>query len=66
MTEFKPFENDSQAVTFPSGADELSLENGTDCIVLSGTMTFTKGDTESKADLQALLAQLGAVLKAMD
>ena len=40
MSDFKPFDNDSQSLTFPSGTDELDLENGKDAIVLSGTLTI--------------------------
>ena len=62
MDEFKPFANDAQVVTFTSAADEMSMENGTDEIVLSGTLTITKGDHDSHAAVLELRNQLDGIL----
>ena len=62
MSTFLPFANDSQSITFPSGDDEMSLENGTDIIVLSGTLSISKSDPDSKANLQQLRDELDRML----
>ena len=63
MNVFEPFENDSQALTFVSGDDELSLENGTDAIVIAGTLTLVKGDPDSRANARLLRDTLSRILE---
>lgn len=63
MSEFKPFANDSQVLTLTSGEEEFSVENGTDAIVLSGTLTLTKGDPSSRRNVEELRDLLDRVLK---
>ncbi len=65
MSDFDPFANDAQVVTFTTGDDELSLENGEDEIVLSGSAVFSKTDPQAKLILETLLQELQAVLAAM-
>jgi hypothetical protein len=65
MDTLKPFDNDSQAVTFTSGDDEFSLENGKEAIVLSGTLTLVKGDAESRANALELRDALSSILKSI-
>ena len=33
---FRPFDNDTQVMTFTDGQDELTLENGPDAVLLAG------------------------------
>lgn len=62
MSTFKPFANDSQVLTLTAGVDELSFENGTEEILLSGTMTLRRDDPETRANVLALQAALAAIL----
>jgi len=62
MDTLKPFDNDSQAVTFTSGDDEFSLENGKEAIVLSGTLTLVKGDESSRTNALELRDTLTKIL----
>jgi hypothetical protein len=66
MSAFSPFHNDSQVVTITTGEDELSLENGFEDILLSGTAIFKRGDSQSKAALAELQRQLAAIARALD
>ena len=66
MSPLNPFDNDSQAVTLISGDDEFAIENGLDTVVLSGTLSLTKGQKASKANVLELQQILAAVLKALD
>lgn len=65
MASFKPFANDTQVVTFPSGEEELSLENGQEEVVLTGTLVLRKGDPASRASLAQLQQELSKVLAAL-
>ena len=65
MSVFKPFENESQSMTFASGDDELSLENGLDAIVLSGTLTVPRGDAAAKTSLLELIETLRRIAAAV-
>lgn len=63
MTEpdaFRPFENDTQVTTFTDGQGELSLENGTEAVLLTGQIEFG-ADAAGLARLQALQRALAAV-----
>lgn len=57
---FKPFANDTQVTTFTDGQGELSLENGTDAVLLTGELEFG-ADQEGLARVQALQQALAAV-----
>lgn len=65
MSDFKPFANDSQVLTFPSGTDELNLENGRDAVVLSGTLTISRNDPAARDNAVALLDAFAAVVNAL-
>lgn len=38
---FRPFDNDSQVMTFADGRGELSIENGTDAVLLHGDLELS-------------------------
>ncbi len=65
MSDFKPFDNDSQALTLCSEDDELNLENGTDVIVLPGTLTIDKHDPDSRANVEELHDALSKILETL-
>ena len=65
MPAFKPFENDTQVITFPCGDDEFSIENGIEALVVSGTLTLVKGDETATSTLRALILELTKVLAAL-
>lgn len=58
----KPFDNDSQATVI---AGELTVENGTDTVTLSGSLELTK-DKAGLANAKALQALVGAVIARLE
>jgi hypothetical protein len=58
-----PFANDSQALAFTSGDDDFSVENASEAIVISGTLTLTKGDPDSRANAVLLRDTLSRILE---
>lgn len=65
MSDFSPFANDTQSLTLTSGNDELSVENGTEAVLLFGTLTLKKSDNEAADALRALIEVLQRTLTAM-
>lgn len=61
-TTLKPFDNDSQAVVV---AGDLSVENGTDVVTLSGSLEITK-DKQGLARAKALQALLGGIVGVLE
>jgi hypothetical protein len=61
-TTLKPFDNDSQVTVI---AGELTVENGTDVVTLSGSLELTK-DKAGLANAKTLQALIGAVIAQME
>ena len=54
---FEPFANDSQVMTFADGRGELSIENGTESLLLHGDLEFA-ATPDCLARVRALRAAL--------
>ena len=57
---FAPFANDTQVVTLTDGIHELSIENGTESVLLAGEIELT-ADQEGLQHVRALREALAAV-----
>jgi hypothetical protein len=57
---FEPFANDTQVMTFTDGEGELSIENGTDTVLLAGELEFG-ADHDGLARVQALREALAVI-----
>lgn len=57
---FRPFANDSQVMTFADGRGELSIENGTDTILLHGDLELP-ATADGLATVRALREALARI-----
>ena len=57
---FRPFDNDTQVMTFTDGDHELSLENGPDAVLLAGQLDLS-ADEAGLRQVRALREALGRI-----
>lgn len=57
---FRPFANDSQVMTFADGRGELSIENGTDALLLHGDLELP-ATADGLATVRALREALARI-----
>lgn len=57
---FRPFDNDTQVMTFTDGDHELSLENGLDAVLLAGQLDLS-ADEAGLRQVRALREALGRI-----
>lgn len=59
---FAPFANDTQVLSLVAGDEELSIENGTDAVRISGTLLINPHDARSLRQAAILMAALEKIV----
>lgn len=62
---FRPFDNDTQVMTFTDGQDELTLENGPDAVLLAGQLNLS-ADQAGLRQVRALREALARIESAIE